>query len=211
MKKILALLLALVLLGACAAPAMVEDESAVTTEEITTTPPTPREWLGVPQAYWTVLDNWYGSPRIGYALVDINGDGIEELLILQEFSPWGEHDEFIEILSIYTHRNDELVTLALFRPTSSGSGRIAEDGTIFMYREWRDVTTFSSHRLEPGATALTQLTGWSIETINIYGDVIAHRGTTPISLEEFWTAYRRYAQRYANQPNPMQFEFIPLG
>jgi len=208
MKKLLAVLLVLVLLGACAAPVVVVEPTA-TTEEIATTLPAPREWPDVPQAYWAVLDNWYGSPRIGYALVDINGDGVEELLILQEW-----HDGFLEIWSIYTQDDGEDVNLVLYRPTSSGSGRLAEDGTLFMYIEWRDDFGFTSHRLESGATALTQITGLSrIVGVDDDGELIInyYRNTLPITAEEFYAAHERYAELYRNPPNPMQFEFIPLG
>ena len=65
--KIIALVLMLLFLAACAAPAVDYEPTTETTEYITTTeqpttteePTTaePREWPGVPQAYWAILDN----------------------------------------------------------------------------------------------------------------------------------------------------------
>jgi len=220
MKKLLALLFVLVFLVGCvsttepvgtdANPPEVNATIETTTEQASTTLPAPREWPGVPQAYWAVLDDNYGRNRVGYALVDINRDGIDELLILQDW-----HDGFIEIIAIYTYKDGEAVNLVLYNPTSSGSGRLAEDGTLFMYIEWRDNFGFTSHQLEPGATTLTELTSWRSNIVGIDDDneliINYYRGSLSITAEEYYAAYQRYVQQYRNPPNPMQFEFVPLG
>jgi len=214
MKRLIALLFALALLGACAAPAMVENDPT-TTEQATTAAPAPREWSGVPQGYWAVLEHATGhaisSTTMGYSLVDINNDGVPELIILRWWSGFDEPS----IAAIYTLDGDEPVYLRSFNDVRS-SGRVAEDGTIYVTTYRWEFRTQSSFVLESHATELTRLTAWSIDNLSldnpeeepIWG---YFRGTwddrQPITAEEHYAA----TARYYSPPNPMQFDFIPLG
>ena len=167
MRKIFSVLFCLVFLAACAAPVVSEV----------------REWPGVPEAYWAVLDspNYFPSPAASYALADINNDGVLELIMV------GYNQELV---GLFTQRDGEAVSL-----TVGGRGRfglfIATDGTVFSTNHVSDgmnTIYMTSARLEPGAAELTQLTH----------HVLAH-GEREDLLEA-----------YTNPPNPMQFDFIPI-
>jgi len=227
MKKLLALLFALALLGACAAPALV-DYAAETTEQTTTAEPTTmaaptREWPGVPQAYWAVLDtflyevsydhwlSWFRSTA-AFAIADINGDGAPNLILSLE------HEN---IDRIYTMIDNEPVQLADFSAPIHRSVRIAEDGTIFYSGGSRYFVAMSSSRLQSGAAELTNLSSWHVLYSPIIydadlGDYIRparhYRGSYIDENKQSITAEEFYAiqQQYYNPPNPMQFNFIPL-
>ncbi|MCL2194516.1 MAG: hypothetical protein FWB76_00995 [Oscillospiraceae bacterium] len=231
MKKLCALLCVLVLLGACASPALVNDEptteQATTTEPPTTAAPT-REWPGVPQAYWAILEN--SAPREDweplfppsilrfYALADINNDGVPELIMAHM---WVSSDVEPVISRIYTLDGDEPVFLEGFNPVRS-RGHIADDGTIYGARYHHGHWWLWSSVLNPHATELTQLSAWSAENLAwdfyqeepwyVEPDFIYFRGINEVHRQQI-TAEEFYAATpgYDPPPNPMQFEFIPLG
>jgi len=229
MKKLFALLLTLVLLGACAAPVVV-DEPAVATEEITTTEavattlPAPREWPGVPQAYWAVLDefyafvqsvrhgdpepNWGNLPFTGFphnigqpgnasfALVDINHDGRQELVLFHETN----------MLALFTYYEGVAIVL-------EGWGHhrerviMAANGTIFTRGfAGANQVLHSSYILEPDAIQLTELTHYFASFMTDEPTFTDIDGEQHLIIEgqEPW-------RDYLNPPNPMQFEFVPLG
>jgi len=118
-----------------------------TTEESTTA--APREWPGVPEVYWDILNSpgHFPTPAAGFALVDINGDGVLELVIAGHY----------ELLGLYTQQNGHAYRLGI-----GGIGRqslsIAQDGTV--------IGSYSrgifSSRLEPHATRLTNISHMEI-------------------------------------------------
>jgi len=210
MKKIISLALVLLLLAACAAPAVDEPattEYITTTEQPTTTeePTTaePREWPGVPQAYWAILDNptQYPSRASGFALVDINNDGVLELVMISRWTTGNV------LVGLYTQRDGEAYRLAV-----GGGGRfgfeIAADGTVFHGSGGMGHNFFGSWRLEPHAVEPTQLTRistvahWDDDTQSstfTYENLQGERGE--ITKE----AHEAMMQRYAYPANPMQF------
>ncbi|MCL2195447.1 MAG: hypothetical protein FWB76_05790 [Oscillospiraceae bacterium] len=204
MWKIFALVLALVLLAGCASvaePAVADvtpTEAEETTTEVTTTTAIaiePREWYGVPQAFWPVLDAFYLAHdprpyvryRAGFAVVDINNDGVLELVLLRHTEVPPEIGQSDYMLSaIYTVHHHEAIRLNSW-PLSNGVVLTA-DGIIYSYATGSRGEMFrSSYNLAPNATLLTHL---SLVRQNEY-DGLA-----------FWS--------YIDPPNPMQFNFIPI-
>lgn len=212
MKKIIAMALVLALLAACAAPAVVEEETAVeyaiseTTTEQPTTLPEPREWYGAPQEFWGLLDDanrWRmrsPSPWNGYAVVDINGDGAPELVL---------HAPDLSLWAIY---NGEPVRLL---GTRTNNFIITQDGTIFHADGQGPIAWLNSYRLEPGARELTMLTAWSANVrFGDDGQPLGgwdytrgiHPNQQPVSGQEWEAAH----ERYSDPSNPIELNFIPF-
>ncbi|MCL2531071.1 MAG: hypothetical protein FWE40_02800 [Oscillospiraceae bacterium] len=210
MRKIIVLVLVLLLLAACAAPAVEYDEPTTeTTEYITTTempttteePTTvePREWPGVPQAYWAILDSYashapYASPAAaGFALVDINDDGVLELVIVD-----GNGGAY----RLFTQRDDQAYSLAVRGGTVGFT--IAQDGTVFGMGG--TVTfTHSSNRLEPNATELTVISYIRLYPAAFPMLMFDEEGNVGRQLTE--DEHNEIMQRYWTE-NPMQFNDI---
>jgi hypothetical protein len=200
MKKLLALLLVLVLLFLMGCTSVVEPVGTDANPPVTTTTlPAPREWPGVPQAYWAVLDEQYlhylfsGSGNFhGYAVADINGDGVPELILMFRWTD----DEEPRVGAILTLDGDEPVTVTSFAVRHGDHGVITADGTI--YRTFlmlgANIRGLSSYRLVPNTIELTTLTQYRFEAEEIAED-------------ENWAMWHTYR----NPPNLMQLEFIPLG
>ncbi|MCL2445623.1 MAG: hypothetical protein FWD06_02510 [Oscillospiraceae bacterium] len=133
-------------------------EMPTTTEEPTTAEP--REWPGVPQAYWAILDEptHFPSPAHGFALVDVNGDGVLELVMVAR-QGWGENT-WIDPVGLFTQRDGVAYSLAAGGSARFGF-RIAADGTIFSENRVNDsmfTGYFSSRRLAPRAVETTLIT-----------------------------------------------------
>jgi len=149
-------------------------------------------YRGAPAAYNAILDNMAEAARgrqgvpldleaSGYAVADINKDGIPELLLLAD-EPDGP-----ALCAIYTLVDDLPVQLGEY--WSRNRGYIAEDGTIYTVgSSGADDTRLHSFQLEPGANKLTQLTAYTQEDDNFY---------------ELWSEYEA-------PENPMALEFIPI-
>ncbi|MCL2195922.1 MAG: hypothetical protein FWB76_08240 [Oscillospiraceae bacterium] len=192
--------------GADANPPEVYATTEAATEYITTTeePTTaaPREWPGVPQAYWEILDNppFSGWLITGYALIDINNDGILELVLVAGDEP----------IFLFTQRDDQAYPLA----TRGGpvGFTIAQDGTVFS-QGGRGVHFNSSNRLEAYAIELTPITsstfngyyGWDDEArmvIFLYRNI--HGEERAVTEEE----RERIVRTYYWTDNPMQFDNV---
>jgi len=219
-KLIATLLVLVLLLAACGAPVAEQIEPA--TQEITTTEPTttlvPREWSGVPQAYWAVLNTvqdvhitrYPTSYPTHFALADINGDGVVELVLAQV---WDDASYFLR--AIYTQHNDRAYNLAT-APNHHLS--ISADGIVYTHAQsgssfWH----FGSERLEPNATQLTPITQTTVTNDNGYftiGDPREPENRRELLPGEFYEIIvygdnDRFLH-YLFPPNPMQFNFIPL-
>ena len=209
LKKFAALAVGATLLSACApaateAPATAATTTQITTTETITTTILPAgEWPGVPEAYWPLLDRYNYNYIPYYALVDINGDGIPELLlaflyIYPELRPY----------RMFTLIDGEAVNVACFG--HRGITRFTADGTIYRSGGRGRHRWLTSWRLEPGATELTRLTEWDAEYDEDFSQRSYFSGIgdnrQPIAASEFYAA----RERYINPPNLMQLNFVPL-
>ncbi|MCL2495134.1 MAG: hypothetical protein FWE98_05700 [Oscillospiraceae bacterium] len=145
--------------------------------------------------FW-INDGEFRHNYIGYAIKDINKDGIPELLILTAE---------MRMLSLFTLKGNEPVHLDSYWIRSAG--RLAADGTIYVKGS---PGSWASYKLEPGAVELTTLTEYGYEThwenekivIRILSDD-EERIITPEKFDEM-------QEKYSNPPNPMQLTFIPI-
>jgi len=161
MRKILALALALLFLAGCASvaepvgadeylPIATTEETTTTTEPLTTQPTLTLERPDVPQVFWGVSLGHNPSPAVYFALADINGDGVQELILACCCQ---------QLVGLLTQQNGEAVRLAY-----GGWGHfglhIAADGTVRRTRfsGGSSVWFANSNRLESFATELTQIT-----------------------------------------------------
>ena len=148
-----------------------------------------------------------GLPRgeLGYAVVDINNDGILELILgaidgLENAAPY----------SVFTLRDGEPVRVKSFWCRSSGV--ISADGTIYRVGFGGAAYTYlTSYRLEENAYTLTQLTSMSsdysqIEERAYYIQVVDNRNHF-ITEDEFWDFFEKY-----NDPSdPMKLKVISIA
>jgi len=220
--KIVVLVLVLLFLIGCAAPA-VEEPATETTEYITITeqpttteePTTaaPREWPGVPQAYWAILNEptHFPSPANAFALVDINGDGVLELVMISR-SVIGEYT-FDTMVGLLTQSDGMAYGLGVGSTHRFGLN-IWADGTVYMgisMRDGQNTITGGTYRLAPRATELTQLTDYSIfsrwddetETISFW-----YQNTQGVVREISKEEHDRIWQR--GWDDVMQFDVIML-
>ena len=187
----------------------------------------PASYKDAPEAYWPILDNLYtfvyfahqddpdltsdafyktGIPNfsvhftpddLGYAIADINNDGILELLILRKGG---------NLLSLYTLKDDNPVFL-LGDWGSRTTGGFWADGTL--YTQWSSGSGMwlCNYRLEPGAGKLTEVESNFFEFM--YDTHILHfknadgEGERPFTDEEF-------RAMSAKPTNPIKFSFIPI-
>ena len=160
----------------------------------------PARFPGVPQAFWPVLDNLcpYGPPVTGYAIADINNDGTPELILFfrdqRLHSLYTLHNNAPALLGDWSHRSGAVITT---------------DGTIF---DWSsnsaESSIYRSLKLAPGADSLTTLTHYTTDFINGQNVFRADddgpwQPLTPEKDAQF--------RNHDNQPNPMQFNIIPIG
>jgi len=197
-----------------------------TTTEAPTTLPIeyPANYRDAPEAYKPVLNEFYyqaqnGSSQtgdiyvlepwffemddLGYAVQDINGDGVPELLLLTK----GEYSGFAAeenpfILTLFTLTNDRPVHLAYYWRRERA--QLAADGIIyFVAGLGGSYSGLRSFQLETGASELTQLTEYHRESGNFYKGTY---GEQSMPEDEF----NRLYELYSNPPNPMQLTFIPI-
>jgi hypothetical protein len=217
-KHLLAALLCLCLLALCACgqvfvPPEVTGEATttITTAQPTTTqapalPPIdyPTSYKDAPAAYKPVLDDlyrqmllpgWDKPPDCTYAVVDINKDGILELLT--NLSVPADH-----VTTLYTLKDNEPVELSWY--SVRNRGHFAADGTIYHVGSGGTVGSLSSYKLKPGASELTQLTSYYCEPHGHY-QVINGK-----DVPTAWEEYDALREKYDNPPNPMPLTFIPI-
>ena len=147
----------------------------------------------------------------GYALVDLDGDGSPELLILQDFA----YDmEKPEIKSVFTMRNGRLVCV------DNGSSELrrtilADDGAFYQYTDWLGTgyANLSAFRLESGMSKFTVILEARAALSFSGGDVpVPYWAKTEngedISITE--DDFNALLERYKNPKNHMSLDFVPV-
>jgi len=230
MKKfciLLALLLALCTL--CACPQSVEKET--TAAGLTTTEPATIDPALI-EAYKPIQDEFarlakegpedHGAwealgfkevpqePKegaLGYAVIDINGDGIPELLLMEKDS-WANPGE-PAINALYTLQKREPVLIGQY--WSRSRGHLGKDGRLFTVGSGSAESVYlDSYELKPGAAELTHMTEY-------YTDVgksgkpywVMKTGGTEESLSE--TQFNTLLGLYEKPEYLMRFEFVPVN
>jgi hypothetical protein len=157
---------------------------------------------GLGKAY--ILEPWFfEKDDFGYAVKDINSDGVPELLLLtqghKEYAAAGEPF----ILSLFTLANDKPVHLAYYWRRECA--RLAADGTIyFLGGRGGSYTGLRSYVLDAGTSALRQLSEYTRDAGRFFEGPY---GGQPMEEEAFNELYRKYD----NPSNPMKLKFIPIG
>jgi len=186
MKKLcilLALLLTLSALGACRRTVPEETTTGTTKAEPTTIDPAliaaydpiidefARLATENPDDYdaWEAL-GFNEPPReaaegsLGYAVKDINGDGIPELLLLEKGS-WGAGAEGTAMCALYTLQNRKPVLIGQY--WSRSRGHLGADGRLFTAGSSSAFTAYlDSYELKPGAGELTHMTEYYMDVGN---------------------------------------------
>jgi len=134
---------------------------------------------------------------IGYAVKDINSDGVPELLIMTDFP---------SVLSLFTLKDNEPVHLDSY--WSRYYGRFAAGGTIYVSAIFNSGGTVCSFELKPGATVLTALTEYSFK-VDFDGEGFSYEiaGDERILTDD---EFQAWLEQYTNPPNPMPLTFIPI-
>jgi len=141
---------------------------------------------------------------VGYAIQDINNDGVPELLLLNKEGV---------ILSFFTLKDNKPILLGSYGRREYCGG-IATDGTIYTVGH-AGAAAYNLHAsiLKPGANELTVLkcfycdADFSAEpTVFYYRQVIGNE-ERDITYERFQELH----ETYSNPPNPMPLNFIPIG
>ncbi|MCL2194633.1 MAG: hypothetical protein FWB76_01645 [Oscillospiraceae bacterium] len=222
LKRMIGLALGLLVLAGCGRMAtlpVVDEPATETTEYITTTTEAttteesttavPREWPGVPHAYWEILNSPgnFPSPAAGFALADINGDGVVELVMVTR-QGWGEHI-WLDLVGLFTQRDGQAYNLA-FGGSSRFGFSIAADGTIVFENRVNDgsfTSIFVSERLEPHAVETIQLTGTTtFSRWHDDGTVTRWYHNMQDVLREVTEEQYEAIQRRYQVANPMQFD-----
>lgn len=156
----------------------------------------------------SIMDWYPPDAEFGYAVVDINRDGILELLLLFNTQA-GE-----SIMTIYTLKGNKPALIANFGDRTPGN--LAADGTVYTYYHGGAAAgTYGSFKLEPGAAEPTYFPwyhfnmGWGDETPEYdkwQNDEEQLAGGQPITKEEFDAMVKERESK-----PPMAFEFIPLA
>ncbi|MDR2688079.1 MAG: hypothetical protein LBB75_10025 [Oscillospiraceae bacterium] len=190
----------------------------------------PASYKAAPEAYWPILDGLYrfvyavrqdnlalatealdnvripslyaGSDidDLGYAVADINHDGIPELVILRKAS----------VLSLHTLKEGKPVFL-LGDWGSRTVGRFTEDGTLYTQWSGGGGMSLCSYRLKPGADKLTQIEEsffeFMFDTHILQFRNAGGEGERSFTDEE----YRAMYEEYNNPSRPMRLDFIPIA
>ena len=190
--------------------------------EAQTTRPIPASYKDAPEAYYPVLDCLYRAVRtknteelwegagildaphfafedemfyldmLGYAVKDINGDGVPELLLLYRESFWNPAVPIL--LSLYTLHEGRAVRLDSYH--NARLAHITEDGTVYVAGRSSAVTTsLESYSLEAGAAELTQLTEYTRDfsgSKNVYFEGESGGKRKTLSADEYNVMWEKY-------------------
>jgi len=124
-----------------------------------------------------LVDDAHGRAMSHYALVDINGDGINELVL----GAAGDNDGGIK--SLYALVGGEPALIEQF--TGRNYGVIAQDGTIYNLRSGgATLNSLQLWRLEPGAATLSLVREYTQD-----GDTITPQGMTTQEFQDLWPQF----------------------
>lgn len=141
----------------------------------------------------------YITDNMGYAVVDINGDGTLELVLL---------NETMHMLALYTLRGSEPIWLTGW--THRSYGTITADGTIYSSgANSASSSILYTHKLEPGADSLTELSYYFYDYVDGQGLKLRESSGgewRPATEEEI----TKLIARWDNPPKPMKLTFIPI-
>lgn len=144
--------------------------------------------------------------ELGYAVKDINRDGIPELLILSN-SAQGNG-----IFSLFTIKDNKPINISYY--WSRYFANLTEDGTIYTRGSGGAARTYlESYKLEPGATELTQLAEYQSDYFEgedpgyPYFFKVVDGKNQYIAEKEFWAL----EEKYINPARPMKLNFIPIN
>ena len=152
-----------------------------------------------------IFGAWTQDPVDGYAVKDINNDGIQELLLFQAPS-----SDALNLRSLFTLSDGQPVCLGFYGPRHWGG--IAVDGTVYYGGSGSAASgRIETYRLKPHAATLTLVAGhdydyWPPEEVDTYYKLVD--GERVIVDEK---AYNAIAKQYADpEKNPMKFDYIPI-
>ena len=146
---------------------------------------------------------WYHpGPPLGYMILDMNKDGISELLIAS-----GKPEEESLIWSLFTLKDNKPVYVISNSWLDRCDWFFLVDGTIYQVGGGGSFYTFvSSYQLQPGATELTKLTDfWRDCNLEYYCSEVNGKREY-ITEKQFESMH----DRYSNPPNLMKLKFIPI-
>ena len=152
-----------------------------------------------------INEPWFSKAEdLGYAVEDINNDGIPELLLLNRHNVgWGPSEEPF-IYALYTLQDDKPVQLGV-NYWRRERVHLTADGTIYQVSGNSKSARLISYKLQPGATELTALQDYGGD-LGLACYEIKNGNQLPITDEELQTIW----DKYDNPPNPMKFDFIPI-
>jgi len=138
---------------------------------------------------------------LGYAITDINRDGIPELVILKENSP--------NVLSLHTLKGDTPVYL-LNDWGRYSYGQFAADGTLYCQDISSGGCFFYSYRLEPSADRLTDADNnlFMFMHDEYYRGFSNSKGAGERGLTE--KEYQAIYKEFNSPANPMPLTYIPI-
>jgi len=153
-----------------------------------------------------------GECFLGYAVEDINRDGVPELFVLTQ-GDWTDPDEpgmWPHIWMLFTLQDHRPVYLTTIEWRTVG--KLAGDGTLYISgnRDAVYMKSLLSYRLEPGAAELTLLAEYYNEITLGVGEAWyegPYEGGGPVIPREEIEALR---ELFWNPPNPMKLSFIPI-
>lgn len=140
--------------------------------------------------------------QLGYMLVDINKDGIAELMLMS-----GQPEDDTFLWSLFVLKDNKPVHILSNSPVSRCTWYFTMDGTFYQVGNGGSFSTFvSSWKLKPGAAELTELTDyWCDSSLRFYCSHINGKKEY-ITKKEFEAMH----EKYSNPPNQMEFTFIPI-
>jgi len=165
-----------------------------------------------PPGFMFYRDGEFRDKYMGYAIKDINKDGVPELLIMTSDSSKSR------ILSLFTLKDDVPVHLDSY--WNRHYGHLAADGTIYT-SSYGGIMSIGlcSYKLESGATELTQLTkhhSGFIDGKDVYlrGDFSYGESRQATIYDEQQVIsekdFKKVESKHNNPPNPMPLTFIPI-
>jgi len=152
-----------------------------------------------------ITEPWFTqTANLGYAIKDINNDGIPELLLLDLNNVgWGTYEGFF-VYALFTLKDNKPVQLGQYwRRDYAG---LTMDGTIYRVGSGGAKSALlTTYKLKQNAAELTKVKE-HMGDLGIVCYEIKDENQQFITDEEFLELW----EFYSSPPNPMQFTFIPI-